>query len=209
MLASVQGAQALHLFPWAPRAPGDTASARRRRRAQKPSDTAPPSSLSAAHFIWRHCRLCGAGCTDVEDVFHVAFVCPQAGLAAARAPIAGSIRHVVRDIWTAVERAHSIAHTRCTGPTGAEHQALTAFLAGGALPPAEYAFMAYRLLMAAPWPADRARQQGFQTAAALGVLFETGRTGHLRHLCTRIVQWADTHLSTVAAAWRTVTAAAA
>ena len=43
-------------------------------------------------------------------------------------------------------------------------------------------------------------------AAALGTIFEFGRIGHLRHLCTGWVKWADEQLTAVARAWRAATA---
>ncbi len=69
------------------------------------------------------------------------------------------------------------------------------------LPPDEAAFITFRLLLTAPWPAATARhcaQPRLLAAAALGTIFEFGRVGHLRHLCTCWVKWADKQLTAVA-----------
>ena len=108
-------------------------------------------------------------------------------------------------------RACSSAGTPLDDQFGAEHaaerEALASFVSGlHELQPDESAFITYRLLLAAPWPAAAARGRGFLAAAALGTIFEFGRVGHLRHLCTGWVTWADGQLTAVARAWRAATA---
>ena len=205
LLAAIQGTQALHLWPFAP-APASA----QHRRAHRPRAAAPPKSLPfASLFIWAPCRLCGGDDAADEDIFHIALACPRAELVAARAALPGSLRSIVRGVWTSVERAHLRAGSVLQGPVGVEHAALAGFLAGAALAPAELGFVAYRLLMAAPWPAALARERGFHAAAALGVIFEAGRASHLRRLCTTLVDWANDRLMALAKAWRTAIAAPA
>ena len=201
LLAALQGAQALHLWPFAP--PPATA---RLRRAHRPRADAPPAALPYKNlFTWSHCRLCGAGGPD-EDVFHVALICPHPALRVARAPILSSLRNVVRGVWIAVSRALSRRNIFFDIPDGPERGSLTAYLGGAYLPPDELQFIAYRLLMAAPWPASEARARGFLAAAAIGVIFDNGYVGELRRPCNGLVTWADDRLTTVAKAWRAVCA---
>ena len=122
-----------------------------------------------------------------------------------------SARNVIKGIWTAVLRACRGTSAPFSVALGAEHaaerDALALFVAGMRdLPPDEAAFITYRLLLTAPWPAATARSRGFPAAAALGTIFEFGRVGHLRHLCTGWVKWADEQLTAVARAWRAATA---
>jgi hypothetical protein len=212
LLAALQGAQGLFCYPFAKAPPG--APRRRSDPVRRPRGDAPPADDPSARFRSIECRLrCGGAHapSPLQDPFHVAIACPHPALRAVHTSVANSIRHVTKGIWTAVLRACRSAGTPLDDQFGAEHaaerEALASFVSGlRELQPDESAFITYRLLLAAPWPAATARGRGFLAAAALGTIFEFGRVGHLRHLCTGWVTWADGQLTAVARAWRAATA---
>ena len=212
LLAALQGAQGLFCYPFAKAPPG--APRRRSDPVRRPRGDAPPADDPSARFRSIECRLrCGGAHapSPLQDPFHVAIACPHPALQAVHTSVANSIRHVTKGIWTAVLRACRSAGTPFDDQFGAEHaaerEALASFVSGlHELQPDESAFITYRLLLAAPWPAATARGRGFLAAAALGTIFEFGRVGHLRHLCTGWVTWADGQLTAVARAWRAATA---
>jgi hypothetical protein len=212
LLAALQGAQGLSCFPFAKAPPG--APRRRSDPVRRPRGDAPPADDPSARYRSIECRLrCGGahGPSPLQDPFHISIACPHPALRDVQAAVSSSTRNVVKGIWTAVLRACRGTNAPFGAALGAEHaaerDALALFVAGMRdLPPDEAAFITYRLLLTAPWPATTARSRGFPAAAALGTIFEFGRVGHLRHLCTGWVKWADEQLTAVAHAWRAATA---
>ena len=88
-----------------------------------------------------------------------------------------------------------------------EDDALLAFLGGGPLDGDELAFLGYRLLLAAPFPAVVARRYGFLASASVGGLLEAVRAQDVRPLCESWAAWADARLRGIAAAWKAALAA--
>ena len=69
------------------------------------------------------------------------------------------------------------------------------------------AFLGYRLLLAAPFPAAVARRHGFLAAAAVGALLGAVCAQDVRPLCETWATWADGHLCGIAATWEVTLAA--
>ena len=92
-------------------------------------------------------------------------------------------------------------------PGGPEDDALLAFLDGGALDDGELAFLGYRLLLAAPFPAVVARRYGFLASASVGGLLEAVRAQDVRPLCESWAAWADARLRGIAVTWKAALAA--
>ena len=92
-------------------------------------------------------------------------------------------------------------------PAGPEDDALLAFLGGGPLDGDELAFLGYRLLLAAPFPAVVARRYGFLASASVGGLLEAVRAQDVRPLCESWAAWADARLRGIASAWKAALAA--
>lgn len=197
LYAALLGGEALAMFPFAEGVrcpPADRPAAPHRRAAQ--SDFATDFGM---RFVPRMCRLCG---TAPECIHHLAFDCPHTSLCDERVATAEEARVLVADIRKAVVDARSRRGAVWAPPDGPEDDALTAFLSGVPLGDDELAFLGYRLLLAAPFPADVARRHGFRAAAAVGFLLGSVRAQDVRPLCEAWAAWAEQRLRRIAAAWQ-------
>jgi hypothetical protein len=198
--AALLGGEALTMFPFAPgiRCPPGARPARRR-----PAGVARPQLADAPdyaeRFVSRTCRLCGAA---PESVHHLAFDCPHPSLCDERVITAEEVRARAADIRSAVVAARCRLGSVWEPQAGPEDDALSAFLGGLPLGDDELAFLGYRLLLAAPFPAAVARRHGFLAAAAVGGLLGAVRAQEVRPLCEAWAAWAEQRLRGVAVAWQ-------
>ena len=195
--AALLGGEALAMFPFAEGVrcpPADRPPARRR-----PAPGVVRGTDFGARFTPRICRLCGVA---TECIHHLAFDCPHASLCDERVVTAEEVRVLAADIRTAVIAARCRRGAVWAPPSGPEDDALASFLDGVPLGDDEFAFLGYRLLLAAPFPAEVARQHGFRAAAAVGVLLGSVRAQDVRPLCEAWAAWAEQRLRRIAAAWQ-------
>jgi hypothetical protein len=162
LYAALLGGEAMFMFPFAPGAPRPPVD----RAARWPRGQ--DGSAFSERFTPRSCRLCASA---PEGIHHLAFDCAHPALRAERAVTAAEVRARAADVRKAVVCARSGRGAAWAPPTGPEDDALRAFLDGAPLGDDELAFLGYRLLLAAPFPAAVARRYGFPAAAAVGVLF--------------------------------------
>ena len=164
LYAAWLGVEALSMFPFAPGAPRPPAD-----RAARWPRGGPDGAAFAVRFVLRTCRLCG---TEVESIHHLAFDCTHHALRAEREVTIAEVRLRAADVRKAVVSARHVVSARSgrgaawAPPGGPEDDALLAFLDGGALDDGELAFLGYRLLLAAPFPAVVARRYGFLASAS-------------------------------------------
>jgi hypothetical protein len=188
------------MFPFAPgvRCPPVVRPARHRPAGvARPQLAAAPAY--AERFVSRTCRLCGAA---PESVHHLAFDCPHPSLCDERVITAEEVRVRAVDIRRAVVAARGRLGSAWEPQAGPEDDALVAFLGGLPLGDDALAFLGYRLLLAAPFPAAVARRHGFLAAAAVGGLFGAVRAQEVRPLCEAWAAWAEQRLRDVAVAWQ-------
>ena len=141
--------------------------------------------------------------SDIDNLPEVTLLPNDTALRAERAVTAAEVRARAADVRKAVVCARSGRGAAWAPPTGPEDDALRAFLDGAPLGDDELAFLGYRLLLAAPFPAAVARRYGFPAAAAVGVLFGAVRAQDVRPLCESWAVWADARLvDSIAAAWK-------
>jgi hypothetical protein len=194
--AALLGAQALHVWPFAPRA-----------KRPAPGSAAPPY---ASRFVPRPCRLCGSAAD--EDVFHLACVCTHAALAPAQQRIRDAVPQIADVIWRAGARARNMARLPTLALPPAELAAFTSFV-GGAWPAAERErnFLTYWLLLATPWPHAVVAAEGFHAAAALGAAFDATNVGPtaLRAMAARWLSWGEEALGDLGETWQVACAAVA
>jgi hypothetical protein len=193
LYAALLGGEALAMHPFgegAPRPPVDRAAGRTHGHDEVDF---------SVRFETRLCRLCGA---SLESIHHLAFDCSHQALCAERATTAADVRTRTAAVRSAVVHARSRRGAAWTLPAGPETDALSAFLEGSALGADELAFLGYRLLLAAPFPAEVARRHGFLASGAVGLLLGAVRAQDVRPLCESWAAWADSRLHGIAAAWK-------
>ena len=142
-----------------------------------------------------------------QSIHHLAFDCAHPALCAERAVTVAEVRARAADVRKAVVSARSCRGVAWAPPAGPEDDALLAFLGGGPLDGDELAFLGYRLLLAAPFPAVVARRYGFLASASVGGLLEAVRAQDVRPLCESWAAWADARLRGIASAWKAALAA--
>ena len=193
LYAALLGGEALAMYPFgegAPRPPVDRAAGRTHGHDEVDF---------SVRFEARLCRLCGA---SLESIHHLAFDCSHPALCAERAATAADVRTRTAAVRSAVVHARSRRGAAWTLPAGPETDALSAFLEGSALGDDELAFLGYRFLLAAPFPAEVARRHGFLASGAVGLLLGAVRAQDVRPLCESWAAWVDSRLHGIAAAWK-------
>ena len=103
-------------------------------------------------------------------------------------------------LWGSIDGTLSRIQDRAE--LGAATGALVSFVNGTPIADDEAAFIGYRLLLAAPFPAARALEHGFYVAAQLGVAFARADARRLRRTCHEWVEWLERRLDAIAGRWK-------
>ena len=119
---------------------------------------------------------------------------------AERATTLAALRKQVGVLWGGIDGTLSRMEDRVE--LGSASGALIAFVNGAPIADDEAAFIGYRLLFAAPFPAARALEHGFYVAAQLGDAFARGDARRLRRTCNEWVEWSERRLDAIAGRWK-------
>jgi len=163
--AAHTGARLMHMWPFA--------------NARRPDGDGPPHAGDLHLDAIAECPACGAAA--IGTLYHLVTDCPAPSSVASRSHLSLSLHETVQQLASRALQLLEELDVPVVGVTAAEWAALDVFCYAPpnlAVPPhAEWRFIAYWMLMAAPWPRSATTAPGphagqFRAAAALGGIFD-------------------------------------